>query len=86
MLRTSIDLHIERVPFGKEFWKVTVLRLHAFFLSAILPELAIPRLHKGEIWEPSEWLKDVDSNRKQKGFDRQLYSDPLVDQIDSQLS
>ena len=40
--RTSVDLHIERVPFDKEFLKVTVLRLRAFFFSAILPELAVP--------------------------------------------
>ena len=61
VLHTSVNLHIERVSFNKEFWKVTVLCLGAFFISAILPEIAVPQFRKGGIWEPSKWLKDMDS-------------------------
>ena len=67
MVRASVNLHIERVPFDKDFWEVTVLRLQAFFFSAacILSELAVSRLHKGGIREPSECLKDMDQKTEE---------------------
>ena len=58
VVSTTIDLHVERITFDPTFWKVACSRLRSFYFSAILPELANPRLHKGGIREPSEWLRD----------------------------
>ena len=64
VVSTTVDLHIERVAFDAEFWRATVLRLRSFYFSAVLPELAVPRLQKGGIREPSKWLRDPDSWRR----------------------
>ena len=65
VIRTTVDLHVERVMFDPEFWKSVMCRLHSFYFSAILPELAVPSLQKGGIREPSEWLHDPDSWKRQ---------------------
>ena len=66
VVRTTVDLHIERITFNSDFWKPILLRLRSFYFSAILPELAEPRLRKGGIREPSDWLSD------QEAWGRQL--------------
>ena len=66
VVRTTVDLHIERISFNADFWKPILLRLRSFYFSAVLPELAVPRLRKGGIREPSDWLSD------QEAWGRQL--------------
>ena len=61
VLRTEVDLHIERINFDSDFWSAAMHRLRSFYFSAVLPELAVPRLRKGGIREPSEWLHDPES-------------------------
>ena len=58
VIRTTVDLHVERVMFDPEFWKSVMCHLHSFYFSAILPELAVPSLQKGGIRGSSEWLHD----------------------------
>ena len=58
VVRTNVDLHIERIPWDPQFWMSLLPRLHDFYFTAILPELALPRLHNGGIREPKEWQKD----------------------------
>jgi len=65
VVRTTVDFHVERIVFDPEFWKSAMHRLHSFYFSAILPELALPCLQKGGIREPSEWLRDPDSWKRQ---------------------
>ena len=56
VLQTTTDIHIERICFQPDFWQPVLHRIHAFYFSAILPELAVPRLQQGGIREPTEWL------------------------------
>ena len=65
VVRTTFDLHIERIAFDSDFWRPALLRLRSFYFSAILPELADPRLRKGGIREPSAWLSNQDAWEKQ---------------------
>ena len=58
VVRTTVDLHIERIVWDPQFWMSVLPRLHDFYFTAILPELALPRMHTGGIREPAEWLKD----------------------------
>ena len=37
-------------------------KLHNFYFTAILPELALPRMHTGGIREPKEWLSKPDDS------------------------
>ena len=62
---TTVDLHIERITFNPDFWKPIIPRLRSFYFSAILPELAMPRLRKGGIRELSDWLGDQEAWRRQ---------------------
>ena len=68
VVRTTASLHVERVSFDEDFWKCAMLRLRQFFFTAILPELAAPRLHNGGIREPSEWLDRESLSRKTEHF------------------
>ena len=52
VVRTEVDLHIERICFHSDFWNANTHRLRAFYFQATLPELALPRLRKGGIREP----------------------------------
>ena len=61
VVRTTVDLHVERIVFDPDFWRPALLRLRRFYFSAILPELANPRLQKGSIREPSDWLHDPEA-------------------------
>ena len=65
VVRTAVDVHVERIVFDPEFWKSAMHRLHSFYFSAIVPELALPCLQKGGIREPSEWPHDPDSWKRQ---------------------
>ena len=56
VVRTNVDLHIERVPWDPQFWMSVLPKLRNFYFTAILPELALPRMHTGGIREPKEWL------------------------------
>ena len=47
---------------GSIHYPKAMLRLRQFFFTAILPELAAPRIQNGGIREPSEWLESL--NRK----------------------
>ena len=53
VLRTSKNLHVERI-FLDEAWKqINLSKLKDFYFSALLPELACPRYHRGGIREPT---------------------------------
>ena len=54
VLRTSVDIHVERINWNTAFWKDVVPQLKEFHFTAMLPELALPTLHKGGIREPSQ--------------------------------
>ena len=58
VVHTTVDLHVERIPWDPQFWMSILPKLHTFYFNAILPELALPRLHTGGIREPTEWLRD----------------------------
>ena len=45
-----------------------MLHLRTLFFSAILPELAVPRLHKGGIRELSEWLNGILETEKRRAL------------------
>ena len=65
VVRTTVDLHVERIVFDPDFWRPALLRSRRFYFSAILPELANPRPQKGGIREPSDWLHEPEGwNRK----------------------
>ena len=53
VLRTDNDLHIERIKKNQAWQDKNLPKLKDFYLSALLPELACPRYHKGGIREPS---------------------------------
>ena len=65
VVRTSVDIHVERINWNPAFWKSVVPQLRGFYFSAILPELALPTLHKGGIREPCQWLKEADNWKQQ---------------------
>lgn len=58
VVRTTVDQHTERILFDSQFWKNAFHRIQTFYFTAVLPELASPRLQKGGIREPSQWLQD----------------------------
>ena len=60
VVRTNVDLHIERINWDPTFRTNVLPKLHSFYFTAILPELTLPynKRKSGEIREPSEWLKD----------------------------
>lgn len=58
VVRTTVDLHIERIVWDPQFWLSVLPVLRTFYFTAILPELALPRIHKGGIREANGWLKD----------------------------
>ena len=68
VVRTTVSLHVERVSFDEDFWKSAMLSLRKFYFTAILPELAVPRLHNGGIREPSDWLDIESLTRKTEQF------------------
>ena len=65
VVRTSTDIHIERLHWDSAFWSAAMLRLRDFYFTAVLPELTLPNFHKGGIREPSSWLKNAGSWRKE---------------------
>ena len=52
-VQTSKDFHIERIYVDKAWQESNLPKLKKFYFSALLPELACPRHHKGGIREPS---------------------------------
>ena len=60
VVRTNKDLHIQRVSYREEFWKVVLPKLQSFYFDAILPELAAPHYQQGGIREPSDWISSLD--------------------------
>ena len=65
VVRTNVDLHVERVPWDPQFWTSVLPKLHNFYFTAILPELALPRMHTGGIREPKEWLSRPEAWKQQ---------------------
>ena len=61
VVRTSVDLHIERIKWNDKFWDGIVPKLKRFYFEALLPELAQPLYQSGGIREPSDWLKNLDT-------------------------
>ena len=60
VVRTTVDLHKEslRIVWDPQFWLSVLPVLRTFYFTAILPELALPRIQKGGIREANGWLKD----------------------------
>ena len=44
VVRTTVDLHMQRIVWDPHFWMSVLPRLHDFYFTAILPELALPRM------------------------------------------
>ena len=65
VVRTSTDLHIERLTWDPDFWFAAMPRLREFYFTAVLPELALPNQHKGGIRETSSWLTNAEAWRRQ---------------------
>ena len=65
VVRTTVDLYVERIAWDPQFWMSVLPRLHSFYFTAILPELTLPRIHTGGIREPAEWLKDPQAWKQQ---------------------
>ena len=61
VVRTSVDLHIERIKWNDKFWDGIVPKLKRFYFEALLPELAQPLYQSGGTREPSDWLKNLDA-------------------------
>lgn len=53
VVRTSKDLHIERIHRDQRWWGGQLTKLRKFYFSALLPELAVPRHRNGGIREPT---------------------------------
>jgi hypothetical protein len=53
------EMHIERIVRDEELWEYTMLpKLKAFYFSAMIPELAVPRFGKSPgIREPGKWVR-----------------------------
>ena len=66
VVRTSVDLHVERVPWDPQFRMLVLPKLHNFYFTAILPELVLPRMHTGGIREPKEWLSKPEAWKQQR--------------------
>ena len=49
VVRTSVDLHIERIKWNDKFWDGIVPKLKRFYFEALLPELAQPLYQSGGI-------------------------------------
>lgn len=65
VVRTNVDIHVERVQWDPQFWMPVLPKLQNFYFTAILPELALPRMHTGGIREPTEWLSNPDAWKQQ---------------------
>ena len=52
VLRTEMELHVERVYRDHSWWSEQIPKLKTFYFNALLPELACPRHGKGGIREP----------------------------------
>ena len=52
VVRTELDMHVERVHRDRKWWDQQLPKLKAFYYDALLPELACPRSGKGAIREP----------------------------------
>ena len=65
VVRTNVDLHVQRVPWDPQFWLSVLPKLHNFYFTAILLKLALPRMHIGGIREPKEWLSKPDTWKQQ---------------------
>ncbi len=51
------QLHVERVPRDRELWAQWLPKLEAFYMKALLPELALPRTNQVPgIREPGIWV------------------------------
>lgn len=53
VVRTEKDMHVERIRCDNSWWTSNIDKLKTFYFSALLPELACPRHHKGGIREPA---------------------------------
>ena len=53
ILRTDVEIHIERIQRDRRWWGVQLEKLRKFYFSALLPELACPQHRTGGIREPS---------------------------------
>ena len=60
VVRTTKDIHVERIQYDKTFWEGVLPKLRSFYFDAILPELACPHYPQGDIREPSDWIQDPD--------------------------
>ena len=58
VVRTTVEIHVERIGIDNEFLKHVIAKLKSFYFSAILPEIALPRRMTGGIREPEDWLVD----------------------------
>ena len=52
VVRTTRDMHIERIHRDSKWWGVQLAKLRKFYFDALLPELACPRFRYGGIREP----------------------------------
>ena len=59
VVRTLVDFHIERIYWNEDLWSEIFPKLKQFYVTAVLPELAQPRLQHGGIREPKELLTNV---------------------------
>ena len=61
VVRTNVDIHIERVEWNEQLWEGILPKLRDFYFTGLLPELAQPLYpSSGSIREPSNWLQDKD--------------------------
>ena len=61
VVRTLADIHIEQLNWDSAFWYAIMPKLRDFYFNVLLPKLAVPTLHRGGIREPSSWMKDGDT-------------------------
>jgi len=60
IVKTTQDIHIERIQYDKTFLEGVLPKLRPFYFDAILPELACPHYPQCGIREPSDWIQDPD--------------------------
>ena len=60
VVRTLVDFHIEKIYWNEDLWSEIFPKLQRFYITAVLPELARPRLQHGGIREPKKWLTNVE--------------------------
>ena len=60
LLLEPMKTSIERITWDTDFWNNSFPKLKYFYFTALLPELAQPRLQHGGIRESGEWLQNKD--------------------------